>query len=94
MRTIHKFPIGFSDEVIEGHDIRVVHVGLDPADDRPSLPTVWVEYEPDGREPHESLHLSFIGTGHPVPPDGRHVGSVITAAGLVWHVYGMWMEPG
>lgn len=92
MRTIHKFPVGFMGEAIEGHDIRVVLVGLDPNQDL--LPTVWVEYEPDGHEPHESLHLSFIGTGHGVPVDGRHVGSVVMPTGLVWHVYGVWMEPG
>lgn len=93
MRTIHKFEVGFEGQTIEGYDIRVVHVGMNPAGFG-LLPAVWVEYEPDGREQHETLHLTFIGTGQPVPVDGRHVGSVITSAGLVWHMYGLWMEPG
>jgi hypothetical protein len=49
-----------------------------------NTPSVWVELEPDvgGR-----ISVTFIGTGHPVPENAEHVGSCVTPAGLMWHVY-------
>ena len=78
---------------IEGGDPRVVHVDVDPASylnvalAQSNLPTVWVELEPGGVG---VILLTFVGTGHPVPEDFdmTHVGSCVTPAGLVWHVYG------
>ena len=34
----------------------------------------------------ETRWIHIAGTGHPVPP-GRFVGTVVTPAGLVWHVF-------
>jgi hypothetical protein len=86
MRTVHKFP--FREEsnitIINGGDPKVLHVGVDPTGDK-SLPTVWVELDPHDKV--DQLMLTFIGTGHPVPADGLHVGSVVTPVGLVWHIY-------
>jgi len=79
---------------IDGGDPRVVHVGIDPIwlnsplRNRPeaNVPTVWVELEPE--VPSDHLTLVFVGTGHSIPwSDYQHVGSCISPAGLVWHVY-------
>jgi hypothetical protein len=85
MRTVHKFPFRDTSPITApGRDPRVVHVGIDPSGD-PLMPCVWVEYDPDWWD--TTITLSFIGTGHPVPDNATHVGSVAIPAGLVWHVY-------
>lgn len=47
---------------------------------------LWAEVNPDAER--ETRRFAIAGTGHPLPPAGHHLGSVITAGGaLVWHVY-------
>jgi hypothetical protein len=81
VRTVWKYTLS-PDVPLPIHG-KPIHVGVDPTGD-PSLPTVWVELDPDGAD--LPTVLTFIGTGHPVPA-GYHVGSVVTPVGLVWHVY-------
>jgi len=93
-RTIWKFK--FDDNVFIATpplaEPRVVHV----AQQGQSLwPTVWIEHsdrgwwDPDVQR--QSVELVIVGTGHPAPPDLRHVGSAICGE-FVWHVYGRWVD--
>ena len=84
-RTVYKYQLHYEWKTITGGDPRVVHVGIDPTGDA-TLPTVWVELDPEVDK--DFITLCFIGTGHPVPEGWRHVGSTVTTVGLlVWHVY-------
>lgn len=84
MRTVYKYPLSVEKLTVTGGDPRVVHVGVDPAGDD-DLPCAWVELDPDG---NDTLALTYVGTGQEVPFGwSSHVGSVVTAPGLVWHVY-------
>ena len=51
---------------------------------------LWYEVYPEAEHSPSRLVISIIGTGNPVPPTriGTHIDTVITPAGLVWHVYG------
>ena len=82
-RTIWKFTLEPGVTAIRGYTPIVRHVGVDPAA-LDNLPTVWVELDPVG---DDIVEVTFIGTGHPVPDNIGFVGSVVTPAGLVWHVY-------
>ena len=84
-RTIWKYTLDTdADVLVHGADPVVVHVGLDPADEDPVMPTVWVELDPTAEG---WLSLRFIGTGHEAPTPGwRPVGSTV-AGPFVWHVY-------
>lgn len=64
---------------------KIVHVGVDPADDG-FLPCVWIERQTQ-RPAKMQWVLSFVGTGMEIDDDRVHVGSVVTPNGLVWHVY-------
>lgn len=65
----------------------VLHVGLDPAPgDRLA---VWADVPvPDRMQDlvMENLRLRVTGTGHDVPADAEHLGSVV-AGSFVWHVW-------
>jgi hypothetical protein len=46
----------------------------------------WAEFT-DGA-PKQARHFVVVGTGHPLPPDGRWVGTCPrTPEGIVWHLY-------
>lgn len=71
---------------------RPLHVGVDPA--APSygyagaadVLGLWALVDPDAPVVHR--WFAVTGTGHPLPtPDATHVGTVVTAVGLVWHVW-------
>jgi hypothetical protein len=47
-------------------------------------PHLWVLVDPDAPREYRSLHV--VGTGHPVPEGGKHVGSWIDDP-FVWHVF-------
>jgi hypothetical protein len=91
-RTVWKYGINLRAEnlVVELHNPKVVHVGIDPTYDL-HMPTVWIEHQPEGAK-KQKLELMVVGTGHPITEDGystwNHVGSCITPheAPLVWHV--------
>jgi hypothetical protein len=45
---------------------------------------VWAEVEP-GR-PDQQVQLTIVGTGHDVPPNSKHHGTVFEGP-FVWHLY-------
>lgn len=53
-------------------------------DGRSSQIDMWFTTYP-GRD-IERRWIHIAGTGHPVPP-GRFIGTVVTPAGLIWHVF-------
>lgn len=84
MRTVFKYRLsGDGWTTLNGGRPRVVHVGVDPAGE-PWQPCAWVELDPEGLT---RMRLTYVGTGHDVPAECSHVGSVVTSVGLVWHVY-------
>jgi hypothetical protein len=61
---------------------RFVHFGSDPQE----IPSVWVEVTPGGL--NETVELCIVGTGHDIPDDFEHRGSLTTReSGLVLHLY-------
>lgn len=52
----------------------------------PHLVDFWVEHDDD--LPAATRTFQVFGTGHPLPPGARYVGSTArTADGFVWHLY-------
>ena len=45
----------------------------------------WAEHT-DGA-PKMPRRFQVFGTGHPLPPNARHVGTCPRVSGLVWHLY-------
>lgn len=87
-RVIWKFPfdVDAADIIAGGGSPVVRHVGVDPANEDPVTPTVWVELEPGGEG---WMSLRFIATGDTVPEASlgwAHVGSTL-AGPYVWHVF-------
>lgn len=47
---------------------------------------LWAEVDPHALS--ENRHFAVVGTGHPLPEERYHLGSVLQFNGkLVWHVY-------
>lgn len=79
MRQVWKTPLrDVKQEVTIG---LVLHVGYDVK--IPDAPAVVWHYA----EPAHPRTLYVVGTGHPVPDDGYHLGSAITPEGFVFHVF-------
>lgn len=82
-KTVWKFSHAVTDQVtIQGPaPLNVVHV--EP--DGPGRLLIWAEV--GGGDPDLlTRRLYVVGTGHPVPPDSTHLGSVV-APPFVWHLY-------
>lgn len=91
--TIHRHTAPISNEssfTVDGFVRRILKVAVprNPALEETAL-DVWYEVYPDS--PHKTtIRLCVYGTGHwlmPPTPAGNYLDSVITPAGLVWHVY-------
>lgn len=82
IRTVWKFILTpGQDEILHLVDPHVVHVGNDPIGGL----CMWVEHTPNaGLGPRRRFII--IGTGHPRPAAGVHVGSAVCPP-YVWHVY-------
>jgi hypothetical protein len=63
------------------------HVGIDPLSGNPA---VWIEVDPES-DRLESRRFRVVGTGYDIPygvgVELKHVGSAISPAGFVWHIY-------
>lgn len=82
MSQVWKYPLNHGDNFVPVG--KVVLVGIDPAaDPMYASPCVWIEPDETG---DDQQHLVFYGTGHDIPSDAEHVGSVICGF-FVWHVY-------
>lgn len=83
-RQVWKFPLdepGHGQQVAMPAGATIVHV--DTQHDRWC---VWAEVDPDAPTVVRRFHVA--GTGQPIPPSARHVGTALTSSGfLVWHVY-------
>lgn len=82
MITVQKFPLPLGDDgTIEAPaSVQPLHIGLDPNE----TACLWASV--DGDEPKTRVAVHSIGTGWPIPPSTRYIGSV-TAAGRVWHYF-------
>jgi hypothetical protein len=59
---------------------RVVHFGVDGNDRL----CAWIEMTPGAASSIVFLHV--VGTGHPLPAQSEHCGTVVMRDGLVWHL--------
>lgn len=83
MATIWKFPIPIQDEftIAMPKGAELLHVEV-----QHGQPCVWARVDPDLG--HEDRALKLRGTGHPVDPECRHVGSFLLHEGaLVFHLF-------
>lgn len=80
MRTIHKYPLELTDhqyiKILKGY--KLLFVG-----NQNGKLCLWVEGHDIGLV---SIQIVIVGTGNPVPKNGRYVGSAIITP-HVWHVY-------
>jgi hypothetical protein len=83
MRTIWKFPILSTGpmEMDVPKKARLILVDRDPLT---GLIAFWAEVDPDA--PKVKMRLQVFGTGHEIPSDGIHRGSVVMGE-LVWHLF-------
>lgn len=79
MNTIHKYHIQYQDTVNLPETAKVIH--FDFQDD---TPTIWVEQ--DLNAPTVPMDFRILGTGYEVPPNAKHIKSVIHTP-FVWHLY-------
>ena len=90
MSEIHRISLLVADY----HEIEVGGPILSVAADRKGRSDVLDLWFENGDYPSRKVAVYMVGTGHPLPWSSRptkhayrFVGSVVTALGLVWHVY-------
>lgn len=84
MHTVHKFLVKVDDETSfeAPFGARVVHL----APDMLRTDQFWIWCIVDTTKPIRTHTVYVRGTGHPLPPETQHVGSV-TCDVYVWHVF-------
>lgn len=87
MQTVHKHLLDWSPDcstrlTLQGF-ARLIHVDRDTRE--PDRIAVWFEVNNELR-PSEIRTFHIVGTGHPIPPRTKHVGSVVMPP-YVWHVF-------
>jgi hypothetical protein len=96
MLTIHKYPLQLTElqSISVPSPAKIIHLALQSTGlgtmER-EVPTIWAEVEttpPSGEEAShmKRINIQMVGTGHPVPKNARHIGTVIMV-GYVWHFY-------
>lgn len=84
-RRVWKFEFG-DNVMLTTPPLRDPHVVLVARQHTDDLPAIWIEH--GGTDPQgQRLELIVIGTGHPCPPDLKHMGSAVCGE-YVWHIYG------
>jgi hypothetical protein len=93
MKVVYKYPLNLDGTNLIPYG-KIVHVGTQwPGVGNDTVdPVIWVEHPIDvGTEVGHGFNrmdIQIFGTGHHVPDDCTHQGSVVlVSSGLVWHVY-------
>ena len=81
-RTIHKFHIPLDDRPDVEMPLGARIVAIREVDRQ-----LYAWAEVDTRARMAVRELAVVGTGHPLPPLGRHLETVPMRSGFVWHVY-------
>lgn len=82
MRTVYKYPLEGEVNTIPLPDgAKVVSVGEDPN----HVVCVWIELYETGQVKRDRT-FRWYGTGHPIPDQATHCGSIVTGP-LVLHLY-------
>lgn len=86
MKHVLKWPVR-----VDGHPHAigagpVVHVDVSPNSAAGAFVDVWTEEPDDGEQNIPARVVQVFGTGHPIPDDATHLGSVV-ASPYVWHIY-------
>lgn len=86
MRTVWKFPLALNDEwqELEVPESTLAGAQLVAKDPATAWPAVWLEV--DTEAPLTNRAFRVFGTGHPIPGDAFHVGSLVDGP-YVWHIY-------
>jgi hypothetical protein len=85
-RIIYKYPVEPEGVIVQGHNQKVVLVGIDP---KINAICIWVEHELPKDKLDVRTQYLIMGTGFGMEDDESfHAGSCITREGYVWHVYG------
>ena len=81
-RTVYKYPLAFGlTRLVVPVQSEIRHVAM-----QGESVCLWMEVDPQTWS--EKRRFAVIGTGWPVPSDGRYVGTAMTPDGAyVWHVY-------
>lgn len=80
-KTVYKYPLAITDVTILSLTGQVLYF----AEQHGRL-TIWAEHD-QNVEP-VLRQFQVVGTGHPVPDDGRFLGSTVTTGGhFVFHLY-------
>lgn len=81
MRTVHKFELGVRDEIqiLIDPNFKPVLMEL-----QHGIICLWAEVDTDAKQ--ECINIICTGTGLPVPPNCKHIGSVQTPP-YVWHFW-------
>lgn len=88
MKRVLKWPVPVDDHEHPIGAGKVVHVDC-AGESR--VVYVWTEQHATTRRTGHGLSSARVyGTGQPIPDDAEHIGSAVTAGGmLVWHVYAL-----
>lgn len=85
MRRVLKWDVPVNDQPAAVGSGPVVHIGVQGDI---AVVQIWTDETMPDDVPSVSRMVQVFGTGHPVPADAVHLGSVVTAGGaLVWHVF-------
>lgn len=82
--TVWKFPLALDAKGRAEVKMPAPAAIIDTAFDADGNLCVWAEVRPS--EPLVTRRLAVVGTGHDIPDNGAHVGSVIDGM-FVWHIY-------
>lgn len=84
--TIHKYPI----EITNRQSIKlplgyaIINVGFDHEDRRISRLCIWAAVNTESTM--MDVEIIIVGTGHPLPHVGDHLGTVVDGS-FIWHVF-------
>ena len=86
-RTVWKFELGLEDkgDVDMPVGAHIIDVRM-----QNGVPCIWAIVDSEGDR--ETRRFLIAGTGWPLPGAGRHVGTVHTDRGLVWHIFDVLSE--
>lgn len=82
MKQIHKYRLPMPNQSItlEIQSHKIVYVDMQHGE-----PMVWLEF--NSQLAPGKITIRCVGTGWDIPDHCKHIGTIIDAAGFVWHYY-------
>lgn len=93
LKTIWKFDISLA-KVKHAVEMplhaKIVHVGMKPQDTQSwgTIPvfSIWAEVETE-TSLRKTRTFYIVGTGHEIPDQSQHIGTMVMNDSYVWHIY-------